>query len=179
MERRRGGSRKIDNPGASARFVRRAGFAPARLGWRPRLLLLHQRRDRNRNIEQVAGIEPSDPSLAASCVTTTLHLRRCALAREPPDDHHARSEEEDSFRAGGRIVGRVGIEPTSGRIKNPLQSQRLLPTQYRPTPWNRTRTSRFSAKRADHMRQSGSSGCLRHAGTHVVHLFGCHRTHEY
>ena len=26
-------------------------------------------------------------------------------------------------------VGWVGIEPTSGRIKNPLQSLRLLPTQ--------------------------------------------------
>ena len=57
-------------------------------------------------------------------------------------------------RRGARIVGRVGIEPTSGRFKKPLQGQHLLPT-HRPTLWDRTRTSWASARRADRLRKSG------------------------
>ena len=98
-------------------------------------------------------------------------------------------------RRGARIVGRVGIEPTSGRFKKPLQGQHLLPT-HRPTLWDRTRTSWASARRADRLRKSGREpgaaaignrgrrrgepagrarwldlGALR--GAHVVHLFSC------
>lgn len=59
-----------------------------------------------------------------------------------------------TFRVVARIVGRTGIEPVFRRFKKPLQSQRLLPTRG-PTPWNRTRTSRASAGRADLLRESG------------------------
>lgn len=48
------------------------------------MLLLHQSRVALRSaLEQVAGIEPGDLGMAYRCVTTTLHLRRCAGRGEP------------------------------------------------------------------------------------------------
>ena len=74
--------------------------------------------------EQVVGIEPDDSGVAHQRVTSTLHLLGglsrdlgCGITLAP------------SRRVRCSIVGRVGIEPTLRRGKNPLQSQRLLPTQ--------------------------------------------------
>ncbi len=197
-----------------------AGFAPARPGWRPGLLLLHQshggapgggtvgtwpdgggalrkplpegERSRRAPIplafrvgtpsgpgptgeglcespskEQEAGIEPATPVRRTGVSPqhfTCGGVLDDAEVDEPPDEH--RRDRTRSSRTVARIVGRVGIEPTSGRIKNPLQGQHLLPTQaadvrthadgeHGPTPWNRTRTSRASARRADQLRKSG------------------------
>lgn len=105
-----------DNPGPPARLERLAGFAPARPGWRPGMLLLHQSRVVDgEETEQVAGIEPCDPGMAYRCVTTTLHLRRWT---GPPDRGRARSANVarlDSWRGPG------GNRTHVARIKNPVQ----------------------------------------------------------
>lgn len=63
--------------------------------------------------------------------------------------------------SGDPRVSWVGIEPTLCRFKKPVQSQHLLPTRGHcgPTLWNRTRTSRASAERADQLRKSGKKRC--------------------
>lgn len=80
-------------------------------------------------------------------------------------------------RSARAIASWVGWEsnPRHGGLRDRYKAS-VCYRPSRPTPWNRTRTSRASAERADHMRQSGSSGCPRHAGTLVVHLFGCQGT---
>ncbi len=98
------------------------------MGWRPRLLLLHQCRMKKDGgadtVEQVAGIEPAMPIRRTG--VSPQHFT-CGGVQGTPDDLHARSARM-TFHACDRIVGRVGIEPTSGRFKRPLQSQLLLPT---------------------------------------------------
>src|SRR5215211_8319242 len=44
-----------ENPRAPAHSVRPAGFAPARRGWKPRLLLLHQGREYSEQAEGIAA----------------------------------------------------------------------------------------------------------------------------
>ncbi len=54
------------------------------------------------------------------------------------------------------LMSRMGIEPTFGRIKSPLQSQRLLPARG-PALRNRTGTFRVSNGCAHQLRQGGMS----------------------
>jgi hypothetical protein len=79
------------------------------------------------SLEQMGGVEPADPGVAHRRVTATLHLLG-GLARRPIFwiAVGARSAFDNPS------VGWEGIEPSSRRIKSPLQSQRLLPTQFVP-----------------------------------------------
>ncbi len=136
------------------------------------MLLLHQCRERR---EQVAGIEPAIPVRRTG--VSPQHFT-CGGVQGTPDDR--RPQSEDSSRGRDRIVGRVGIEPTSGRIKNPLQGQHLLPTprthvavrlSSHPLESNQD-LSGFSRARRPH----APEWVIRvpaPAGTHVNHLFGC------
>ncbi len=77
-----------------------------------------------RSSEQMGGVEPSDSGVAHQRVTATLHLlgglRGDLVVLDPRRRRSAFADPR---------VGRVGIEPTLWRIKNPLQNQRLLPTR--------------------------------------------------
>lgn len=95
----------------------------------------------------MVGIEPDDSGVAHQRVTSTLHLLG-GLSR----DLGCGSTSASGDAVDVPCVGRVGIEPTFRRGKNPLQSQRLLPTRS-PSPRSRTWTSRVSAKCADQLRQ--------------------------
>ena len=56
------------------------------------------------------------------------------------------------------IVPPVGLEPTSLRVRTACSALELQGRkQLSATPWNRTRTSRASTERADHLRKSGIS----------------------
>ena len=65
------------------------------------------------------------------------------------------------LRSVTQHVDRVGFEPTLWRGKSPLQSDfatdpfAASTAACSPTLWNRTRTSRASAERADQLRKSG------------------------
>ncbi len=68
------------------------------------------------------------------CRHNTSPAWRCVAAVERGahlNDHHARSAY--ASRVSNRIVGRVGIEPTSRGLRNRCKGQHLLPTQELPT----------------------------------------------
>ena len=81
----------------------------------------------------------------------------------------------------GSCVDRVGVEPTFCLGKNQVQSG-FATDPCGPTLWNRTRTSRASAERADQLRKSGIRAlrtCLKRARSAkiiIVIIFGCQRT---
>ena len=95
------------------------------------------------------GVEPDDFGVAHRRVTATLHPLG-GLARD------LISIAGDARGAAGDLrVGWVGIEPTSGRIKSPLQSLRLLPTQGKG----------LACHRGEARRGRGGCGARRRVGT--------------
>lgn len=93
----------------------------------------------------------------------------------------------DPSRGVYELVSRAGIEPASGRGKNPLQGQRLLPARREDgaAPWNRTRSpvlqtgARTTYARAAQAAPPSSRerGADLSPGTSsdVPRLFDCHR----
>ncbi len=115
--------------------------------------------------EQMGGVEPADSGVAHQRVTATLHLlgdlaRRPSLGSlqlGPRGDLFCGSPWAPSGTSGDPRVGWVGIEPTSCGLRNHCKASICYQPDetHGPTLWNRTRTSRSSAERADHLRKSG------------------------
>lgn len=153
-------------------------------------VVLRGRRGSSDPPESVSDVE-SEPHRAGDrsrtgldlCGAQTCHLDTpawwCCGNRAPSV---GRSRRQRVLRSRSRRVGPVGFEPTFFLGKNQVQSS-FATDPSGPTLWNRTRTSRASAKRADQLRKSGIRVlCARVGNAHAQHqiiiiiVFSCQRS---
>ena len=161
-------SQSNENPASAARWSRRRELNPSIPVWRTDVSPQHFACRRGPLAESPGGrtvLAPRGHGSRSQWVGQESLHRGTARSAVPARDEIPRGREA---HAGARsappnLVGRRGIEPPFYGLRNRCNAS-VCYRPMSPTPWNRTRSSCSSDRRADHVRESGLKRAPRDDG---------------